>query len=386
MKVLHLVKTTTGAVWALRQVVTLRALGVDVTVALPSAHTGIAPEYARAGVHVVHADLDFVRGPGLLGSLRRCRALVERVQPDLIHSHFVGTTLVARLALGRAHRVPRIFQVPGRCISSTADARARAADGRREGPLDRVVPLDLRHVSRLGVPPERVFLSYYGTALEPFAQATARGRVRQEMSVPADAPLAGMVAWMYRPRRLLGQRRGLKGHEDFIDAVATLRGRGVPLRAAVVGGAWPGAEGYQNRLRAHAWGRCAQAISFTGHRTDVPAVYSALDVAVHPSLSENCGGAVESLAAACPTIATNVGGLPDIVIDGETGWLVPPRRPTISPTRSARRSPTRRGTPASARRTGARAPALRDRADRRRRRADLPRRPRRAAREERLAG
>ena len=87
MRVLHLVKTTRGATWALRQAVTLRALGVDVTVALPSAHTGIAPEYARAGVHVVHADLDFVRGPRLLASLRRCRAIVDRVQPDLIHRH-----------------------------------------------------------------------------------------------------------------------------------------------------------------------------------------------------------------------------------------------------------------------------------------------------------
>jgi glycosyltransferase involved in cell wall biosynthesis len=48
---------------------------------------------------------------------------------------------------------------------------------------------------------------------------------------------------------------------------------------------------------------------------------------VHPSLSENCGGAVESLAAACPTVATQVGGLPDVVIDGETGWLVPPAAP-----------------------------------------------------------
>src|SRR5581483_5505065 len=68
-------------------------------------------------------------------------------------------------------------------------------------------------------------------------------------------------------------------------------------------------------------------ILFTGHRTDIPSIYADLDVAVHPSLSENCGGAVESLAAGRPTVATAVGGLPDVVIDGETGWLVPPRNP-----------------------------------------------------------
>jgi len=328
MKVLHLVKTTRGATWALRQVTALRALGVDVTVALPSTHTGIAPDYARAGVQVVAADVDFVRGPGLLGALRRCRALVDRVQPDLIHSHFVGTTIVARLALGRRHPVPRVFQVPGPL--HLEHPWTRGLELRTAGARDHWIATcrwTYDTYLALGLPPERVFLSYYGTALEPFLRAPARGRARKELTIPADAPLAGMVAYFYRPRRVRGQRRGIKGHEDFIDAVGTLRARGVPLRAAVVGTAWPGAEGYENRLRAHAWRRCEQAIRFTGHRTDIAAIYADLDVAVHPSLSENCGGAVESLATACPTVATQVGGLPDVVIDGETGWLVPPATP-----------------------------------------------------------
>ncbi len=68
---------------------------------------------------------------------------------------------------------------------------------------------------------------------------------------------------------------------------------------------------------------------FLGPRDDVPSIYADLDLAVHPSLSENVGGAVESLLAACPTVASNVGGLPDLVQDGVTGWLVPPRRPDL---------------------------------------------------------
>src|SRR5207253_11117736 len=104
----------------------------------------------------------------------------------------------------------------------------------------------------------------------------------------------GMVAHVYPPRWVLGQRRGLKGHEDFIDAVARL---GAPVRAVVVGGPWIGADQYLARLRRRAWRHSRDAIRFTGHRSDVPAVYADLDVAVHPSLSENCGAAVESLAA-----------------------------------------------------------------------------------------
>jgi hypothetical protein len=41
------------------------------------------------------------------------RALVEEVQPDIIHSYYVGTTLTVRLALGRRHAIPRVFPVPG---------------------------------------------------------------------------------------------------------------------------------------------------------------------------------------------------------------------------------------------------------------------------------
>jgi glycosyltransferase involved in cell wall biosynthesis len=52
-------------------------------------------------------------------------------------------------------------------------------------------------------------------------------------------------------------------------------------------------------------------------------------VAVHPSLSENVGGAVESLLSGIPTIATAVGGLPDLVTNHETGWSVPPRSPAL---------------------------------------------------------
>jgi glycosyltransferase involved in cell wall biosynthesis len=52
-----------------------------------------------------------------------------------------------------------------------------------------------------------------------------------------------------------------------------------------------------------------------------------LDLAVVPSHSENCGGALEPLLSGVPVVATNVGGLPDLVQENKTGWLVPPRNP-----------------------------------------------------------
>jgi glycosyltransferase involved in cell wall biosynthesis len=64
-----------------------------------------------------------------------------------------------------------------------------------------------------------------------------------------------------------------------------------------------------------------------GTRADVPALYPDLDLAVVPSHSESVGGAVEPLLSGVPVVATNVGGLPDLVRENETGWQVPPRSP-----------------------------------------------------------
>jgi glycosyltransferase involved in cell wall biosynthesis len=329
MRALHLVKTVDGAAWALRQIAMLRRAGVEVVVALPSATGGLVPSYRAAGAEVVAADLDFdARRPWRLpGAVRRCRALVEHVRPDLVHSHFVSTTLVARLALGRAHPVPRVFQVPGPLHLESAPFRR--IDLATAGPRDYWVGScrwTCEEYLRRGVARERVFLSYYGAALDALTTG-ARGVFRRALGADSAAPLVGMVAHVYAPKWFLGQRRGVKGHEDFIDAFREIARREPAARGVVVGGPWAGAARYARRLRAYARRRCGNAILFTGHRDDVPAVYADLDVAVHPSLSENCGGAVESLAAGCPTGATAVGGFPDLVIDGETGWLAPPRAP-----------------------------------------------------------
>jgi glycosyltransferase involved in cell wall biosynthesis len=230
------------------------------------------------------------------------------------------------MALGRGHEVPRIFQVPGPL--HLEHRPFRALDLFTSGPRDWWVAScrwTRDEYLRCGVPPERVFLSYYGTDVDAFPSKGST--FREELGVARETPLVGLVAHVYRPKYVLGQTRGLKGHEDFIDAVGLVLRRWPDARAVIVGGPWSGAKRYEARLRTRARRVGRDRILFTGHRTDIPSIYADLDVAVHPSLSENCGGAVESLAAGRPTVATAVGGLPDVVIDGETGWLVPPRDP-----------------------------------------------------------
>ena len=102
MRVLHLVKTSVGAAWALRQMRELVRLGVEVHAAVPAAGP-LTRRYAEVGVtvHQDNFDLPIRRPREALVRMRRLRRLVDEIRPDLIHSHFVGTTLTMRLALGR---------------------------------------------------------------------------------------------------------------------------------------------------------------------------------------------------------------------------------------------------------------------------------------------
>jgi glycosyltransferase involved in cell wall biosynthesis len=151
--------------------------------------------------------------------------------------------------------------------------------------------------------------------------------MRAELSLHAKTRIIGMVAHMYAPKRYLGQTRGLKGHEDLIEAVALLQRKRSDFVCVIVGGPWAGAVGYQRRIMRYAHERCGNRVLFLGHRSDVPDLYADMDVVVHPSHSENVGAAAESLLLGVPTIATSVGGFPDLVKPGHTGWLVPAGAP-----------------------------------------------------------
>lgn len=329
MKVLHIVKTVVGARWAYEQMRILRSLGIEITVALPSDTEGLALRYREAGIEVLRADLDFrARDPWRLpATLRACRELVEHVRPDLIHSHFVGTTLVARLALGKHSRIPRIFQVPGPLhLENSVFA---GLDIRSAGPQDHWVATckwTQQKYRELGVHSGRVFLSYFGTDTESFTR-TRTGGLRNELCVSPETPLVGMVSYMYAPKWVIGQRKGLKGHEDFIVALKLARQVRPEIRGVIIGGAWAGADRYENRLRRVGQRICNGSLNFLGTRRDIPVIYPDLDLAVVPSHSENVGGAVEPLLSGVPVVATNVGGLPDLIHEGKTGWLVPPRNP-----------------------------------------------------------
>ncbi len=331
VRVLHLLKTALGASWALNQMRELVKLGVDVQVALPDGP--LVTAYREAGVttHLVQTDLPLRQPHRIPAHLRSVRALVADVQPDIIHSHFVGTTLAMRLALGKSHPTPRVFQVPGPL--HLEHGFFRRAEMATAGPQDSWIgscKWTCDCYRGQSIPEERVYLAYYGQVLKNSeVDAAAKGRLRRELGLSDDVRVVGMVAYMYAPKWYLGQTRGLKGHEDLIDALAVRLDAGDNVVGVFIGGAWNQAVDYETRVREYGRARLGDRAIFLGTRTqeEVATLYPGIDVAVHPSHSENVGGALESLLWAVPTIATNIGGFPDLVMDGETGLLVPPRNP-----------------------------------------------------------
>src|SRR5438309_9711744 len=115
MRVLQVVKTADGADWAAAQAAELVKLGIELHVALPRAQGRTVQKWVNGGavVHIALTDLPIRSLWSLPAAMRTARDLVSSVRPNLIHSHFLGSTVLLRLALGANHRVPRLFQVPG---------------------------------------------------------------------------------------------------------------------------------------------------------------------------------------------------------------------------------------------------------------------------------
>lgn len=331
MKALHLVKTTVGATWALREIQVLIRLGCEIHVALPD-RDGLYEAYKKAGayVHIANVDIaSFKTSPlAFTKAVIDFRKLVLKINPDIIHSHFVGTTYFMRMAL-TGIPIKRIFQVPGPLhLEKTI---TRKVDVNLANKYDYWIPtchLSKQYYLNEGVAKDRLTTIFYGSDVSVFNTNQSKGSLRSELNIPDGIKIVGMVAFVYPPKKWLGQSRGLKGHEDLIDAMSIVIKQRKDVVCVIVGGAWGDSEEYYNQVIEYGKKKLGDKVQFLGTRQDVPSLYPDFNIAVHPSLSENLGGAAESLLMGIPTIATNIGGFPDIVIENKTGWLVPPSDPS----------------------------------------------------------
>ncbi len=330
MKILQIVKTSDGANWAYDQARYLRKKGVDIVTIAPSKDGPVIDKYRKSGMKVIIENLSLPIGNPLqfLKRKKRLQEIIKEEKPDIIHMHFVTNALFIRLAL-RGDKTPRLFQVPGPLHLQNIITRKIEILAAKKNDYWAPSCKYSKKIYSKYIEEDRLFLAYYGGAVQKKKIYKKTNKLRKEYKIANDTILIGMVSYFYKPKRLLGQSRGIKGHEDFIDAISYIKkeNKNVKIQGIIIGGPWGESKKYENKVKKYARKKCGDSIIFTGHRNDIVDIYKDLDIVVHPSLSENLGGAAESLAAGVPTIATNIGGFPDIVIKKKTGLLCEPRNP-----------------------------------------------------------
>jgi glycosyltransferase involved in cell wall biosynthesis len=241
-------------------------------------------------------------------------SLIRRQRFDVVHSHMFGSNVWASLA-GRACQVPVIIAhehnwsysgdrlrmwLDGHVISRFATCFVAVSEANRQ----RMIALE-------GVPANRIRV--IPTAYVPHL-GSADGDIRSELGLPADARLIGVAAVMRKEKAL----------EVMLDAHATLVER-IPGAHLVIAGDGPCRPALESQVARLGIG---PNVHLLGRRHDVDRILKGTDVG---ALSSDWEGSplfvFECKAANVPVVATEVGGVSELVESGRTGLLVPPRDP-----------------------------------------------------------
>ncbi len=247
-----------------------------------------------------------------LGAAWRLSRLIKQVMPDVIHAHDPHGVAMAALALSMSTqpaKPPLIasrrvdFRMKGNTLSRwkyrQVDCFICASDAIRQLLLSD------------GVEPARAITVHEGIDLERVELAPP-AKLHEEFWLPHHAPLVGNVAALV-PH---------KGQRHLIEA-AMLVLRQVPDARFVIAGEGELRESLERAIKEN---RLEKHVMLAGFRPDVLSLHKAFDIFVMSSVTEGLGTSLlDAMAAGKPIVATTAGGIPEVVVDGETGFLVPPR-------------------------------------------------------------
>jgi glycosyltransferase involved in cell wall biosynthesis len=247
--------------------------------------------------------------------------LLRRERPEVVHTHTSKAGAVGRLAAWLAG-VPVVIHTPHGHIfygyyGAVASAIMRLLERLLAKITDRIVTLTDRgaeeHVRFHIAGAEKFVTIHSGIDLAHFRSVQVDPTIkRKELGLPPKGPIVGTV----------GRLVPVKGLEWLLKAAPPVLAE-FPQACFVVIGDGPMACELRELTSKLGIGL---RVVFLGVREDVHECLVALDLFVLPSLNEGMGLAViEAMAMGCPVVATRVGGIPDIVADGTTGLLVPPR-------------------------------------------------------------
>jgi glycosyltransferase involved in cell wall biosynthesis len=303
----------------LNRAVAAQRAGYDVVVVT---HLESAQEQlAAAGLRSIHWR---VRRRSLnpfaeLHAFQQLLRIYRAEQPDLVHHIALKPILLGSLA-ARILGIRRVLNAP---VGMGFVFSSNALLARTLRPMVRVA---LRAL--LNPPGSRVVFENR----DDRAAALAQHLVREQDAAlvrGAGVDTGAIMPVRERPGRprvaLVARMLWDKGVGDFVDAVRLLRARGVDAEFRLVGGLDPDNRACIDAAKIRGW-QAEGIVDWLGHRDDVPAILADSHIVALPSYREGLPKALlEALAAGRPIIATDVPGCREVVIPGETGFLVPPR-------------------------------------------------------------
>jgi glycosyltransferase involved in cell wall biosynthesis len=254
-----------------------------------------------------------------LRSLARIVQQIHHFKPDVVHTHMAKAGTVGRLAaricgvslvvhtyhghVWNNYFSPaktRIFLTIERALGLATNRIIVVGDGQRA------------EIASYGVAPlNKLVTIRLGLELGQFLRAEqTRGEFRRELGVAADVPLVGIV----------GRLVPIKAHEIFLQAAVKVRAALPNVQFLIVG---DGERRQELETLSEQLGLTG-SLRFLGWRRDLVRLYADLDVVALTSLNEGSPVVlIEALASARPVVSTAVGGVPEVVVHGETGLTVP---------------------------------------------------------------
>jgi glycosyltransferase involved in cell wall biosynthesis len=249
--------------------------------------------------------------------------LIREQRPHILHTHTAKAGAIGRLAAmlaGDAAPPIVVHTFHGHVLRgyfgplrSTVFRLLERSLAKRTTALVAVSPEVRDDLVGLGIAPREKFtVVRLGIELDERVGADAdRLETRRVLGI---GPERFVVGW-------IGRMTGVKRTDDVLLAVRGLRDRGVDAVLCMVG---DGPDRDAAEVRAHELGIVRDSL-FLGYQDDVAPYYAAFDALILPSANEGTPvSAIESLAGGRPVVATEVGGVPDVVRDGVDGFLVRP--------------------------------------------------------------